>query len=202
MSINQWGDGTLHTGSIRRKAHPLPQNAHSKSQHSIGVIEDMSGRFKRGKHFFPSASPLFSLRGVVRWYVTTQWFHLTTQWSQLTTFSLFLTTFLFFQPPFNVPQSISYHPNCGRTLFPSESPSFSLRKFSTSYISSPANHQLTTKARNSLPQLRYSHKIHSHLSSSCPHPTFTPLTLFVAPPQTASCHLSRYVSGAVAFLQE
>ena len=43
---HQWGDGTLHTGSIRRKAHPLPQNAHSKSQHSIGVIEDMSGRFK------------------------------------------------------------------------------------------------------------------------------------------------------------
>ena len=35
----QWGDGTLHMGSIRRKAHPLPQNAHSIGQYSSGAME-------------------------------------------------------------------------------------------------------------------------------------------------------------------
>ena len=31
-------------GSIRRKAHPLPQNAHGKSQHSIGAMDERSGK--------------------------------------------------------------------------------------------------------------------------------------------------------------
>ena len=31
-------------GSIRRKAHPLPQNAHSIGQYSSGAMEDMSGK--------------------------------------------------------------------------------------------------------------------------------------------------------------
>ena len=35
-SVIQWGDGTLHMGSICGKAHNLPDNAHSNGQHSIG----------------------------------------------------------------------------------------------------------------------------------------------------------------------
>ena len=41
---HQRGDGTLHMGSIRGKAHMLPDNAHSKSQHSSGAMEDLSGQ--------------------------------------------------------------------------------------------------------------------------------------------------------------
>eukprot|EP00964_Phaeocystis_antarctica_P107179 scaffold71942_cov69-Phaeocystis_antarctica.AAC.1 len=35
----QGGDGTSRMGSIRRKAHPLPQNTHSKGQFSSGAME-------------------------------------------------------------------------------------------------------------------------------------------------------------------
>ena len=34
------GDGTLHMGSIRRKAHSLPQNAHSIGQYSSGAMDE------------------------------------------------------------------------------------------------------------------------------------------------------------------
>ena len=40
----QWGDGTLHMGSIRGKAHILPDNAHSNCQHSSGAMEETSGK--------------------------------------------------------------------------------------------------------------------------------------------------------------
>ena len=42
----QWGDGTLHVGSIRGKAHPLPHNAHSNCQHTSGAME----RYTKGEH--------------------------------------------------------------------------------------------------------------------------------------------------------
>ena len=38
------GDGTLHMGSIRGKAHRLPDNAHSNGQHFSGAMEEMSGK--------------------------------------------------------------------------------------------------------------------------------------------------------------
>ena len=38
-SANQWGNGTLYMGSIRGKAHFLPDNAHSNCQHFSGAME-------------------------------------------------------------------------------------------------------------------------------------------------------------------
>ena len=35
-------------GSIRGKAHILPDNAHRKGQHSSGALEDMSRQGKKG----------------------------------------------------------------------------------------------------------------------------------------------------------
>ena len=35
----QWGDGTLHVGSIRGKAHILPDDAHSNGQHFSGAMD-------------------------------------------------------------------------------------------------------------------------------------------------------------------
>ena len=40
----QWGDGTLHMGSIRGKAHRLPDNAHSNGQHFSGAMDESSGK--------------------------------------------------------------------------------------------------------------------------------------------------------------
>ena len=49
-SANQWGDGTLHVGSIRGKAHPLPHNTQSNGQHTSGANQGRwrkrLGRFK------------------------------------------------------------------------------------------------------------------------------------------------------------
>ena len=49
----QWGDGTLHMGSIRRKAHSLPQNAHSIGQYSSGALEEMSQRVQKESTLHP-----------------------------------------------------------------------------------------------------------------------------------------------------
>ena len=43
-SMGRWN--VMHGFDIRRKAHELPQNAHSKSQHSIGGWMKCQGRFK------------------------------------------------------------------------------------------------------------------------------------------------------------
>jgi len=67
------GDGTLHMGSIRRKAHPLPQNAHSIGQYSSGAMEDMSGKvqnesthiLRRQNH--EHAHSIHSVQGPVQW---------------------------------------------------------------------------------------------------------------------------------------
>ena len=42
----QWGDGTLHMGSIRRnsKAHPLPQCSKQRSAFQWGAMDEMSGQ--------------------------------------------------------------------------------------------------------------------------------------------------------------
>ena len=39
-SANQWGDGTLHVGSICGKAHRLPDNAHSNGQYFSGALDE------------------------------------------------------------------------------------------------------------------------------------------------------------------
>ena len=60
---NQWGDGTLHMGSIRGKAHRLPDNAHSNGQHFSGAMEEMSRTVQAasahiGAHLGASTAPV------------------------------------------------------------------------------------------------------------------------------------------------
>ena len=52
-SAHQWGDGTLHMGSIRGKAHPLPDTAHSTGQHFSGAMEC----YMRGFDLAPELTP-------------------------------------------------------------------------------------------------------------------------------------------------
>ena len=47
------GDGTLHMGSIRGKAHILPDNTHSNGQHFSGAMEDMSRQGKKASTQIP-----------------------------------------------------------------------------------------------------------------------------------------------------